>query len=87
MRYRGCRCNYPFRCCALNRRCTENAAARRASLVYIMTYALVYQGPPLIQADELVSFKQPTLRSKARHSLPVQSNFCEYDKVLWIRVT
>lgn len=45
--------------------------------VYIMTYALVYQGPPLIQADELVSFKQLTLRSKAGHSLPAQSNLCE----------
>lgn len=52
-----------------------------------MTCALVSQGPPSIQADELVrSFKRPALRSKARHSLPADSNLCEYDKVLctWV---
>lgn len=87
MRYQGGRCNYPFRCDARNRCCAENAAIRRSCLVYIMTYELVYQGPPLIQADELVSFRQSTLtRSKARHSLPAQSNLCEYNKVLWTHV-
>lgn len=63
MRRRGCHCNYPFRCCAPNRRCTEDTAAKWFCLGCIMTLR-IGASRPAVDSGRWVGEPQTTNTKK-----------------------